>query len=140
MDPQFLQKKFSEALAYADYLATGTDEQRRRWAQVLDSASLTDPQRVMLANFTRAMNVLVISGIWCGDCVQQVPLLRRIEEANPAKIKLRILDRDAHKDLSSQFRINGGDRVPVALLLSEDFDLCSNFGDRTIHRLAHRVR
>jgi thiol-disulfide isomerase/thioredoxin len=134
MDPQFLQKKFSEALAYADYLATGTDEQRRRWAQVLDSASLTDPQRVMLANFTRAMNVLVISGIWCGDCVQQCPLIQRIAEANPGRINLRYVDRDQRRDLSEKLRMNGGDRVPVALFMAEDFELCGVYGDRTLHR------
>ncbi len=39
MDSTFLANKFAEALDYAAYLATGTDEQRRRWQQVYDAAA-----------------------------------------------------------------------------------------------------
>jgi thiol-disulfide isomerase/thioredoxin len=80
------------------------------------------------------MKVLIVSGIWCGDCVQQCPLLQRIAEANPDRISLCLTDRDEHRDLSEQLRINGGDRVPVALFLAEDYELCSIFGDRTLSR------
>ena len=80
------------------------------------------------------MKVLVVSGVWCGDCVEQCPLLQRIAEANPARVELRLLDRDEHADLSGRLRINGGARVPVALFLAEDFELCSVFGDRTLNR------
>lgn len=130
----FLRHKFSHALDYPGYLATGTDEQRRRWGQVYDVATLTDAQASLVRSFKREMHVLVSSGIWCGDCVQQVPLIARIAEANPAKVLLRIVDRDQHRDLAELVRINGGDRVPVALLLAEDFELCALAGDRTIHR------
>lgn len=126
--------EFASALSYADYLATGTDEQKRRWTGVYDSAKLTEPQRTLLGGFVRKMHVLVISGIWCGDCVQQVPLIERLAQANPAKIALRIVDRDQHRELTDQFHINAGDRVPVAIFLAEDFVFCSAFGDRTLSR------
>ncbi len=134
MNAKYLSDKFASALPYSEYVHTGTDEQQRRWQQVYDAAKLTAPQTQLVAGFSRSMKVLIVSGIWCGDCVQQCPLLQRIAEANPNHINLRLLDRDAHKDLSDQVRINAGDRVPVALFLSEDFELCSALGDRTIHR------
>ena len=134
MNAGYLSDKFASALPYADYVKTGTDEQQRRWQQVYDAAKLTDPQNQLVAGFSRDINVLIVSGIWCGDCVQQCPLLQRIAEANPNHIKLRLLDRDTHKELTQQVRINAGDRVPVALFLAEDFELCSALGDRTIHR------
>jgi thiol-disulfide isomerase/thioredoxin len=127
-------REFASALPYADYLATGTDEQKRRWTGVYDAARLSDQQRTLIGGFARQMNVLVISGIWCGDCVQQVPLLERIAEANPGKVVHRIVDRDQHRDLASQFQINAGDRVPVAIFLAEDFVFCSAFGDRALNR------
>lgn len=55
-------------------------------------------------------------------------------EANPARIDLRILDRDEHRDLIEPLRINTGDRVPVVLFLAEDHELCGVFGDRTLSR------
>lgn len=134
MNASFLSQKFAAALPYADYVRTGTDEQQRRWQQVYDLARLNDGQRNLVGGFTRDMKILIVSGIWCGDCVQQCPLAERIAEANSQHIDLRLLDRDRHRDLTEQVRINGGDRVPVALFLAEDFELCSAFGDRSLHR------
>jgi thiol-disulfide isomerase/thioredoxin len=141
MNASFFSDKFATALSYEDYLKTGTDEQRRRWQQVYDAAALTETQKNLLGGFVRQMNVLVVSGIWCGDCVQQCPLIARIAEANPGKISLRLVDRDQHRDLIEPFRINAGDRVPVVLFLAEDFEFCAMYGERTISRyraMAHR--
>jgi hypothetical protein len=134
MDATLLSAKFAAALDYDGYVHGGTEEQARRWGQAYEAASLTAAQAELVGGFTRRMHVLVVSGIWCGDCVQQGPLLQRITEANPAAVALRWLDRDQHKDLSSQLRINGGDRVPVAVFLSEDFELCATYGERTLSR------
>jgi thiol-disulfide isomerase/thioredoxin len=134
MDATLLAQKFAAALPYDRYVRTGTEEQQRRWRQAYEAARLTPAQAALVAGFARDMKVLVVSGIWCGDCVQQCPLLERIAEANPARVELRLLDRDEHKDLSGRLRINGGDRVPVALLLAEDFELCAAYGDRTLSR------
>jgi thioredoxin-like negative regulator of GroEL len=134
LSSSFLSDKFAQALPYDEYLKTGTDEQRRRWQQVYDVAQLLAPQREMVEGFVRQMRILVVSGIWCGDCVQQVPLIQRVAEANPEKIDLRIVDRDAAADLSEQLRINAGNRVPAVLLLAEDFEFCALAGDRTVSR------
>ncbi len=80
MNPAFLAEKFAAALPFERYVQTGTDEQRRRWQQVYDSARLTDEQARLVAGFVREMKVLIVSGIWCGDCVQQCPLLQRCGE------------------------------------------------------------
>jgi thiol-disulfide isomerase/thioredoxin len=134
MNAAFLSDKFATALAYEPYVQTGTDEQRRRWKGVYDAAALAPAQRDLAAGFTRQMKVLILSGIWCGDCVQQCPLLERIAEVNPGRIDLRLLDRDQNRDLAEQIRVNGGDRVPVVLFLAEDGELCGIYGDRTLNR------
>jgi thiol-disulfide isomerase/thioredoxin len=131
---QFLTDKFTAALSFSDYLKTGSEEHQRRWTQSFEASSLTESQTTLLESFQREMNVLVISGIWCGDCAVQGPLLERIAGANPAKIHLRWLDRDLHKDLSSQIVINGGARVPVAIFMAEDFEHCSVYGERPLSR------
>jgi thiol-disulfide isomerase/thioredoxin len=140
MDTPFLADKFAAALPYADYLKTGTEEQNRRWHQAFDSSKLADSQAHLLRSFTRRMHVLIVSGIWCGDCALQIPLMHRIAMANPEMIHLRILDRDLHKDLSSQLKINGGVRVPVVLFLAEDFEVCSIYGERTLSRYRSLAR
>jgi thiol-disulfide isomerase/thioredoxin len=134
MNARYFADKFAVALPYERYLQTGTQEQIRRWTQVYEAASVTDAQRNVLGGFVRQMNLLIISGTWCGDCVQQCPLIARIAEANPAKISLRLLDRDQHRDLIESFRVNAGDRVPILLFLAEDFEFCAAYGERTISR------
>lgn len=97
--------------------------------------TLTPAQTSLIAGFTRKMRVLVTSGVWCGDCSQQVPMIDHIARANPKAIDLRLLDRDAHRDLSDRINICGGNRVPTALFLNEDFEFCGLMGDKTLSRL-----
>ena len=134
MQASFLAEKFAAALPYDRYVRTGTEEQQRRWQQVYAATQVTDAQKQLVAGFVRDMKVLIVSGIWCGDCVQQCPLIQRCAEGNPARIDLRLLDRDQHRDLTEQVRVNGGDRVPAALFLAEDFEFCAAYGDRTLNR------
>jgi thiol-disulfide isomerase/thioredoxin len=130
----YLSEQFTSGLTYARYLQTGTEEQQRRWAQVYDAAHLSDAQKELLAGFVREMKILIFSGIWCGDCVQQCPLIYRIAEANPGKIDLRFVERPKESELIAELRINAGSRVPVVVFLSEDNEWCATAGDRTINR------
>ncbi|HET6142410.1 MAG TPA: thioredoxin family protein [Candidatus Acidoferrales bacterium] len=131
---QSLAGNFAAALPYDRYLQTGTEEQRRRWTQVYDAAHLTEAQKELVAGFVREMKILIFSGIWCGDCVQQCPLIYRIVDANPAKIDLRFIERQKENELPPEWRINAGSRVPVVVFLSEDNEWCATAGDRTINR------
>jgi thiol-disulfide isomerase/thioredoxin len=130
----YLADKFSTGLPYDRYLQTGTEEQQRRWTQVYDAAHLTDAQKQLVDGFVREMKILIFSGIWCGDCVQQCPLIYRIAEANPKKIDLRFVERSKESELIPELRINAGSRVPVVIFLSEDNKWCATAGDRTINR------
>ena len=79
------------------------------------------------------MNVLCLTGAWCGDCVNQCPILQRFAEAS-SKIDLRFLDRDVHAEVQQELSICGGNRVPVVVFLSEDFHECGRYGDRTLSK------
>jgi epoxyqueuosine reductase QueG len=62
------------------------------------------------------MNVLCMTGAFCGDCVRQCPIMLRIAEASSV-IDLRFLDRDTNPDLSERLKILGGSRIPVVVFL-----------------------
>jgi thiol-disulfide isomerase/thioredoxin len=130
----YLSEQFASGLPYKQYLQTGNEEQQRRWTQVHDAARLTDTQKQLIGGFVRQMKILVFSGIWCGDCVEQCPLIHRIAEANTGKIDLRFVERLKENELLPELRINGGSRVPVVVFLSEDNLWCATAGDRTINR------
>lgn len=134
MDKNYFQSKHEAASTFVSYINSGTPQQRDDWQKIYDQAQLTDPQRQLVASFTRRLNIIGLSGIWCGDCAQQGPLIERIAEANPSVINLRWLDRDTHKDLQKLVRINGGDRVPVLIFCAEDYEPVGWYGDRTLSR------
>ena len=130
----YLVEQFASGIPYDRYVQTGTEEQQRRWRQVHDAAVLNDQQKLLLGAFVREMKVLVFSGIWCGDCVEQGPLIHRISEGNPKKIDLRFVERPRGAELIPELRINAGNRVPIVLFLSEDNEWCATAGDRTLNR------
>jgi hypothetical protein len=126
--------KFEAALSYSGLLDLhGTDAHRQRWQTVYEQTQLSADQRSLLSGFVRQMNVLCLTGAWCGDCVNQCPILQRFAEATD-KIDLRFLDRDANMDLARELSICGGNRVPVVVFLSEDFFECGRCGDRTLSK------
>ncbi len=130
MDPALLKAAFAAALPYDRYLA-GDPEKAAAWRAV--KSELTTEQRSLLAGFTRRMPVLVLSGVWCGDCAQQGPMLEAIAKGSPC-IDLRWIDRDAAPALRDQVKICGGHRVPTVIWMAEDFEFVSLLGDRTLPR------
>src|SRR5213596_2906585 len=134
MDASFFADKFQSADTYDAHVRSGTDEQQRRWNQAYDAARLLPQQKSLVETFTREMNLLIISGVWCGDCIQQIPLIQRIAEANAQKIHIRIVERDKAPDLRDRVRINAGNRVPVVIFLAEDFEHVASYGERTLAR------
>ena len=130
VNQDFYRECFSEALSYDDHLAGGEEVHQERWKQAYDASQLTAEQKDLVKSFARKLNVLALSGVWCGDCVRQCPIIQRIAEENDL-IDLRFIDREASEKLRDILRINGAMKVPVAVFLSEDFFELSRFGDRT---------
>lgn len=127
-----LRAAHESALSYEDYLASH-GEKARPWRDMEPQARLNDAQQRLIASFTRRMPVLVITGVWCGDCSSQGPLLMRIASANPL-IDLRFAERETVMELADRVKINQGHRVPTVITTAEDYELVSIFGDRTLAR------
>ncbi len=113
--------------------------QKQRWQQVHEQVQLTDAQRQLLASFRRPMDVLCLAGAWCGDCINQCPIFEHFAAAAPA-LRVRYLDRDEHADVQQALQINGGNRVPVAVFLSEDGFEVARYGERTLSKYRQMMR
>src|SRR5437879_7233705 len=125
---------FAAGLPYASFLDQhATEAQRARWDAFHARFVLTAEQQALLGGFTRRMPVLCLAGAWCGDCVNQCPIFDHFAKAAPV-IELRFLDRDEHRDVQNALRINGGDRVPVAVFFSEDGEEVARDGERTLSK------
>jgi hypothetical protein len=137
-----LRPKFRAGLSYAEFVALGEPQGHRPpWDQRYAQLALAPAQEDLVRSFTRSMNVLCMTGTWCGDCALQGAAMARIAEANPDRIELRFLLRhEAHADLIVKAPINAGFRVPVTWFMAEDFEPALVFGDRTLSRYRAMAR
>ena len=128
-------KHFETGLKYSDFLAQyGSEQHRQRWLANYEATHLSEPQTQLLGRFKRQMKVICLSGTWCGDCASQCPVFERVVQAAPAGlIDLRYIDRDAAgPELGPHVRVNGGQRVPVVIFLSEDGHEVARYGEKTL--------
>jgi Thioredoxin len=125
-------KVFADALPYESFLDRHANaSQRARWDVMSTRFTLRDEQRELLASFVRRMPVLCLAGAWCGDCINQCPAFVHFARAS-AQIDLRFLDRDVNPLVRDTLSINGGQRVPVVVFLSEDWFEVARYGERTL--------
>src|SRR6516164_7427967 len=123
---------FAEALPYTSFLDRyASSSQRARWDAMHQRFALTAEQKRFLGGFARRMPVLCLAGAWCGDCINQCPVFDHFARAASA-IDLRFLDREALPEVRDTVLINGGQRVPVVVFLSEDWNEVFRYGERTL--------
>ena len=130
---EFWRTHFEQASDYEAYLAGSKQEYVQRWRDSEERIpALSEGQLKRLQGYNRELNILVYSGIWCGDCSRQGPMLKEIAEACGEKVKIRFIDREASQELKDELRIVGATRVPIVVFLSEDFWEIGRFGERTL--------
>lgn len=125
---EFFRRYFEAGLPYAEYIRTGSEAQQSKWRNFAELVQIDPRQERLVRSFVRKINVLCMSGIWCGDCARQGPILQAIADAAPA-VELRFVDNKANPELLEELRINGAEKVPVVVSLSEDFFEVARFGD-----------
>lgn len=129
----FWKECFSQASDYTTYLAQSAPEKAENWKRMEEKLPpLSDADRQRLTGYDRRLSILVVSGVWCGDCVRQGPILRQLADACDPGVELRLIDRDANTELGDEVRVLGALRVPVVVFLSEDFFEVGRFGDRML--------
>jgi hypothetical protein len=132
LDQATWREAHERGLRWPDYLRAHASR-TAGWRHHVEAASVAPAHRAMLGSFTRRMNVLVLTGAWCGDCAVQCPMLAAIGEACPAA-DVRFLEQADHAGLAARLRINAGTRVPTVVWCAEDHEFCSLMGDRTLAR------
>lgn len=135
---EFFRSYFDRGLPVAQYLETGKAHEIENWERYAKDIQLTAAQQHVVASFKRRMPVLVLSGIWCGDCQRQGPMLAAIERACPL-IEMRYVESRPNPELQDELRINGAAKVPVVVAFSEDFYELSRFGDRHLSVYRHKA-
>ncbi|MEZ4733876.1 MAG: SelT/SelW/SelH family protein [Caldilineaceae bacterium] len=114
------KERFAQGLTYAEYKAQMTRNQERflanEQAVALDSADLS-----FFTQLSAPFHVLVLAEDWCGDVINNLPVLGRLAEAS-GKLAVRVFLRDQNLDIMDQYLKEGQFRsIPVFVVFDENF-------------------
>ena len=129
------RRAFAGGVPYRQYLATGNGREQAARAEAALPA-LPDNAQARLDAAGRIVNVLCLSGIWCGDYVRLVPIVARLAGAAGPSVDLRFVDRDAIPGLRDELRVLGAMRVPIAVFLTEGFPRVRPLRGPAAHRVS----
>ncbi len=62
----------------------------------------------------------IITEGWCGDASHTVPILEAVAQASGGHLTTRYFLRDSHPDLIDKYLTNGGQAMPIAVVLHAD--------------------
>ncbi|HEY7349642.1 MAG TPA: thioredoxin family protein [Ktedonobacterales bacterium] len=122
-------ERFEQGWTYDEFKARMTRNQERFAAN--ERELILDPADVaVFKSLPRSLNVLVIAEDWCGDVINNLPILGRLAEES-GKLNLRVFLRDQNADLMDQYLKDGQFRsIPVFAFFDEQFRELGRFIER----------
>lgn len=123
------RERFEQGMTYDEFKRQMTRNQERFEAN--ERRLVLDPEDLAaFTNLPRPLNVLVLAEDWCGDVIDNLPVLGRVA-AESGKLTVRIFLRDQHPDLMDQFLNQGQYRsIPVFAFFDDQFAELGRFIER----------
>lgn len=114
------RERFEQGMSYADYKAQMT-RNRDRLEENERTVELDPADLAFFQGLPAPLNVLVLAEDWCGDVINNLPVLARLAEAS-GKLNVRIFLRDQNPDLMDLYLNEGVHRsIPVFAFFDQDF-------------------
>src|SRR5262245_20712579 len=113
------RERFEQGMTYNEFKGQVARNQERFAAN--DRGLVLDPTDVdVFKRLPRPLNVLVLAEDWCGDVIDNLPILGRLA-AESGKLNLRIFLRDQNPDLMDNYLNRGEFRsIPVFAFFDDD--------------------
>jgi hypothetical protein len=123
------RERFEQGMTYDAYKAQMTRNQER-FATNEQQLALDPADVAAFKNLPQPLDVLVIAEDWCGDVINNLPILGRIA-AESGKLNLRVFLRDQNLDLINQYLKQGQFRsIPVFVFFDDQFREIGRFIER----------
>jgi len=101
----------------------------RRMTRLDKTIQLSQETLLGLKKIDKPITFLVLTEGWCGDAEQTLPVISKIADESDL-ITLKIIFRDEHEQLMSQFLTNGGKSIPKLLVLNSQNKVLNTWGPR----------
>lgn len=93
------------------------------------TTEITNETKAMLEKISTPLTWLVLTETWCGDAAQNIPVLAKMAELNPA-ISLKLIFRDENPDVMDNFLTNGSKSIPKLICVNENLEVLGTWGPR----------
>lgn len=123
------RQRFEQGMTYDEFKAQMTRNQER-FAANEQQLELDPADVAAFKNLPRPRHVLVIAEDWCGDVINNLPILGRLA-AESGKLNVRVFLRDQNPDLMDHYLNQGQFRsIPVFAFFDEEFHELGRFIER----------
>ncbi len=123
------RERFEQGMTYDEYKAQMTQNQER-FATNERNFTLDPADLAAFKALPQTYQVLVLAEDWCGDVINNLPVMGRIA-ADSGKFNLRIFLRDQNLDIMDQYLNQGQFRsIPVFVFFDDAFNEVGHFIER----------
>lgn len=122
-------ERFEQGLTYEAYKQQMTRNQERLENNE-KTVELIGEDVAFFSNLVEPLNVVAIAEDWCGDVINNLPVLAHLAEISD-KFNVRVFLRDQNLDLMDQYLKEGKFRsIPVFVLFDQQFNELGHFIER----------
>lgn len=122
-------ERFEQGLTYDQFKAQMTRNQERFEANE-HLVSIDSDDLALFKTLPQTLNVLVLAEDWCGDVIDNLPVLGRLA-VESGKFNVRVFLRDQNLDIMDQYLKDGQFRsIPVFVVFDEQFKDLGHFIER----------
>lgn len=93
------------------------------------TTEIANETKAMLEKISTPLTWLVLTETWCGDAAQNIPVLAKMAELNPA-ISLKLIFRDENPKVMDNFLTNGSKSIPKLICVNENLEVLGTWGPR----------
>lgn len=121
--------RFSQGLTYHQYKAQMTRNRERLEANERN-LQIGPEDLAAFRNLPQGLDVLVLAEDWCGDVINNLPILGRLAQES-GKLNLRVFLRDKNLDLMDQYLKEGRYRsIPTFVFFDQNWNEMGAFKER----------
>lgn len=122
-----LDEWFKEGLSIEGYMDTLT-KHKDHFNHIDSSFKLPEDEDFFKRLEHKGIRALVIAEPWCGHCMMDVPILKRMAEKGNMDISICL--RDAYPQLMDQYETDGKRVIPIFIFLNDEGEQVGKWGPR----------
>ncbi|WP_218839935.1 thioredoxin family protein [Salinicoccus kekensis] len=118
---------FEKGLTFDEYEKELTDHEEN-YMKIYENFTLPEDAAFFRQTADSGVRAIIIAEPWCGHCMMNLPIFRRIAEKG--EIDTRISLRDTHTELMDAYETDGKRVIPIIVLFNEDGQEVAKWGPR----------